>query len=127
MGKRLLQNWVMHLKGRKQSLILSALRGLDCDENATSNHKMLTKSVRTLSVNIYTESTNYGLTDFPELKEMMDIMDRVVYDVSIGNVSHHWFTHTVDALKVISMAYPDNDVREYWVEVLRKRGDKDED
>lgn len=121
-----LQEWVMTLKWKAQTGLISAIRGVDMidvdptDTNINNKCKTITKMIRYLILNNADSRTNFMIDIIPTIDELVDVLNEIHEQVSLGVVSNHWFNHVFLAIKIIIDKHPNAYTRMYWLTVYTK-------
>ena len=121
-----LQEWVMTLKWKAQTGLISAIRGVDMidvdptDTNINNKCKTITKMIRYLVLNNADSKTNFMTDIIPTIDELVDVLNEIHEQVSLGVVSNHWFNHVFLAIKIILDKHPNAYTRMYWLTVYTK-------
>lgn len=111
-----LQDWVMTLNWKEQTGLISAIRGVDINDNEVIEKecKSITRMIRFLVLNNADSKTNF-MTD--EVLAPSDIVNKLEYlydQISLGNLPLHWSSHIFGALKIIIEKHPNKYIRLYW-------------
>ena len=121
-----LQEWVMTLKWKDQTGLISAIRGIDMigidpTEIEVSNKcKSITKMIRFLVLNNADSRTNFMTDKVIILDKLVDNLLYLHKQVSLGILSNHWFDHILLAIKSIRAFHPNPYTRMYWDTVYTK-------
>lgn len=121
-----IQEWVMTLKWKAQTGLISAIRGVDMidvdptDIDINSKCKTITKMIRYLVLNNADSRTNFMTDIIPTIEELVDVLNEIREQVSLGVVSNHWFNHIFLAIKIIMDKHPNAYTRMYWLTVYTK-------
>lgn len=121
-----LQEWVMTLKWKAQTGLISAIRGVDMidvdptDTNINNKCKTITKMIRYLVLNNADSRTNFMIDIIPTIDELVDVLNEIREQVSLGVVSNHWFNHIFLAINIILDNHPNAYTRMYWLTVYNK-------
>ena len=121
-----IQEWVMTLKWKAQTGLISAIRGVDMidvdptDIDINNKCKTITKMIRYLVLNNADSRTNFMTDIIPTIEELVDVLNEIREQVSLGVVSNHWFTHIFLAIRIILDKHPNAYTRMYWLTVYIK-------
>ncbi len=121
-----LQEWVMTLKWKDQTGLISAIRGVDMigvdptDIEVSNKCKSITKMIRFLVLNNADSRTNFMTDKVIILDKLVDNLLYLHKQVSLGIVSNHWFDHILLAIKSIRAFHPNPYTRIYWDTVYTK-------
>jgi len=98
-----LQQWVMELGWKSQSILLSGLRGPDTGSYPAI--KKVNRWLRTISQNNADPSKDYMSDD--GLPELMSVCDELEW------LSCHYVHHFADSLRVVGLWHPMSSIRDY--------------
>lgn len=121
-----LQEWVMTLKWKDQTGLISAIRGIDMigidptDIEVSNKCKSITKMIRFLVLNNADSRTNFMTDKVIILDKLVDNLLYLHKQVSLGILSNHWFDHILLAIKSIRAFHPNPYTRLYWDTVYTK-------
>lgn len=121
-----IQDWVLTLDWKKQSALLSVLRGPDIfDDNTMA--KNIVKMLRYLILNNADTRTNYMTNEVISsdiVIETLTLVDIKLKEAFVQcrisgrvEVTNHWYDHIVYAISIIANNHPSNYVRSYWSKI----------
>lgn len=115
-----LQEWVMCLNWKEQTGLISAIRGVDgvdLDEEVNDRCKCITKMIRFLVLNNADSKTKFMTDDVIDTDSMVYKLRMIYEDITLSNISIHWFDHILLAIKIIMKKHPNAYIRMYWLTV----------
>jgi hypothetical protein len=103
--KNVLQEWLSDLSWKKQTVLISALRGPDI--GSTAEIKQVSKWIRTIILENADPVKNYMKIDhLPDFKEMVRSNPQ-----SIDMLSVHFLHHLMSAIEIIAYYHPSNHIK----------------
>ncbi len=115
-----LQEWVMCLNWKEQTGLISAIRGVDgvdLDEEVNDRCKCITKMIRFLVLNNADSKIKFMTDDVIDTDSMVYKLKMIYEDITLSNISIHWFDHILLAIKIIMKKHPNAYIRMYWLTV----------
>lgn len=115
-----LQDWVMTLNWKEQTGLISSIRGTDginLDEEVDERCKCITKMIRFLILNNADSKTKFMTDDVIDTDSMVSKLRMIYEEITVSNISAHWFDHIFLAIKIIMKKHPNAYIRMYWLTV----------